>query len=60
MKVNPPRRASRVNQLFEFQSTLKQFVVAKNIVDDNYGRIEINQEKFIFLRKEDIRQHYRI
>lgn len=33
-------------------------VTEKNF-GDSFGRIEISQEKFITLRKEDIRKHYK-
>jgi calcium-dependent protein kinase len=48
-----------VGNYMEFQSTIRDFVVTEKNMCESYGRIEINQEKFIHLRKEDIKKFYK-
>ena len=43
----------------EFSSTIKDYLVTEKSVYENYGRIEISQEKFIHLRNEDVKKYYK-
>lgn len=45
--------------VFEFESTIKDYVVTEKMMYGKEGRIEISQEKFIQLRNENVKRYYK-